>query len=144
MPSLRERKQDIPVLVEYFIRRYARKAGKTFQRIDKRTLDRFQSYPWPGNVRELQNVIERSVVVCDTEEFAVDESWLSTRVTTKGPRALPRARAAHEKTLIEEALRASGGRVFGTSGAAVRLGIPRSTLESRIRALKINKRRFRS
>jgi PAS domain S-box-containing protein len=144
MPSLRERKQDIPVLVEYFIRRYARKAGKMFQRINKKTLDRFQSYPWPGNVRELQNVIERSVVVCDTEEFAVDESWLSTRVTIKGPRALPRARAAHEKTLIEEALRASGGRVFGTSGAAVRLGLPRSTLESRIRALKIDKRRFRS
>ena len=88
-------------------------------------------------------MIERSVVVCDTEEFAVDESWLSIRVTGKGPRALPSARAAHEKTLIEEALRASGGRVFGTSGAAARLGIPRSTLESRIRALKIDKRRFR-
>ena len=143
VPSLRERKQDIPMLVEYFIRRYARKAGKTFQHVSKKTLDRFQSYPWPGNVRELQNVIERSVVVCDTEEFAVDESWLSTRVTGKGPRALPSARAAHEKTLIEEALRASGGRVFGTSGAAARLGIPRSTLESRIRALKIDKRRFR-
>jgi transcriptional regulator with PAS, ATPase and Fis domain len=77
MPSLRDRKQDIPVLVEYFIHRYARKAGKTFRRVNKRTLGRLQSYPWPGNVRELQNVIERSVIVCDTDEFTVDESWLS-------------------------------------------------------------------
>ncbi len=143
MPSLRERKQDIPVLVEYFIHRYARKAGKSFRRVNKRTLDRLQSYPWPGNVRELQNVIERSVVVCDSDEFTVDESWLSTRVTVKGPHAMPSTLAAHEKALIEGALRASGGRVFGPSGAAARLGIPRSTLESRIRALKINKRRFR-
>jgi PAS domain S-box-containing protein len=143
MPSLRERKQDIPLLVEYFIHRYARKAGKSFRRVNKRTLDRLQSYPWPGNVRELQNVIERSVVVCDSDEFTVDESWLSTRAAVKGSHALPGTLAAHEKALIEGALRASGGRVFGPSGAAARLGIPRSTLESRIRALKINKRRFR-
>jgi transcriptional regulator with PAS, ATPase and Fis domain len=144
MPSLRQRKQDIPVLVEYFIHRYARKAGKTFRRVNKRTLNRLQSYPWPGNVRELQNVIERSVIVCDSDEFTVDESWLSARATVKGPRALPSALAAQEKALIVEALRASGGRVSGPSGAAERLGIPRSTLESRILALKINKRRFRS
>jgi PAS domain S-box-containing protein len=143
MPSLRERKQDIPMLVEYFIHRYARKAGKSFRRVNKQTLDRLQSYPWPGNVRELQNVIERSVVVCDTDEFTVDESWLSTRAAAKGAHALPGTLAAHEKALIEGALRASGGRVFGPSGAAARLGIPRSTLESRIRALKINKKRFR-
>jgi PAS domain S-box-containing protein len=144
MPSLRERKQDIPVLVEYFIHRYARKAGKSFQRVSKRTLDRLQSYPWPGNVRELQNVIERSVIVCDTDEFTVDESWLSKSLTVKGPRALPSTLAAHEKALVERALRASGGRVFGPTGAAARLGIPRSTLESRIRALKIDKNRFRT
>jgi PAS domain S-box-containing protein len=143
MPSLRERKQDIPVLVEYFIHRYARKAGKSFRRVNKQTLDRLQSYPWPGNVRELQNVIERSVVVCDSDEFTVDESWLSARAAVRGGHALPGTLAAHEKALIEGALRASGGRVFGPSGAAARLGIPRSTLESRIRALKINKRRFR-
>jgi formate hydrogenlyase transcriptional activator len=143
MPSLRERKQDVPLLVEYFIDRYARKAGKTFRRVNKRTLDRLQSYPWPGNVRELQNVIERSVIVCDSDEFTVDESWLSMRAMLKGPRALPSTLAAHEKALIEGALRASGGRVFGPSGAATRLGIPRSTLESRIRALKIDKGRFR-
>jgi formate hydrogenlyase transcriptional activator len=144
MPSLRERKQDIPVLVEYFIHRYARKAGKTFRSVNKQTLDRLQSYPWPGNVRELQNVIERSVIVCDSDEFTVDDSWLSTRGIVKGPHALPSTLAAQEKALIEQALRASDGRVFGPAGAAVRLGIPRSTLESRIRALKINKRRFRA
>jgi PAS domain S-box-containing protein len=143
MPSLRDRKQDIPLLVEYFIHRYARKTGKAFRRVNKRTLDRLQTYPWPGNVRELQNVIERSVVISDTDEFTVDESWLTTRVTVKSARALPSTLAAHEKALIEGALRASGGQVFGPAGAAARLGIPRSTLESRIRALKINKRRFR-
>jgi PAS domain S-box-containing protein len=142
MPSLRDRKQDIPVLVEYFIHRYARKAGKTFGRVNKRTLRRLQSYPWPGNVRELQNVIERSVIVCDTDEFTVDESWLSARATARGSSAMPSTLVAHEKALIEGALRASGGRVSGPSGAAERLGIPRTTLESRIRALKINKRRF--
>jgi PAS domain S-box-containing protein len=139
MPSLRERTQDIPVLVEYFIHRYARKAGKTFRCVNKRTLVRLQSYPWPGNVRELQNVIERSVVVCESDEFTVDESWLSTVKT--GP-ALPSTLNAQERALIEGALTATGGRVFGPSGAAARLGMPRSTLESRIRALKIDKKRF--
>jgi len=143
MPALRDRKQDIPVLVEYFIHRYARKAGKTFRRVNKRTIARLQTYPWPGNVRELQNVIERSVIVCDTDEFTVDESWLSPRRTLEGAGALSNTLAAHEKAIIEEALRASGGRVFGPGGAAARLGIPRSTLESRIRALRINKSRFR-
>jgi formate hydrogenlyase transcriptional activator len=145
MPSLRQRKQDIPVLVEYFIHRYGRKAGKTYQRVNKRTLDRLQSYPWPGNVRELQNVIERSVIVCDTDEFTVDESWLSAGRRIYGKKgALSSTLVSHEKGMIEEALRASSGRVFGPGGAAERLGIPRSTLESRIRALRINKRRFRT
>ena len=144
MPSLRERKQDIPVLVEYFIYRYARKAHKTFRRVNKKTLDRLQSYPWPGNVRELQNVIERSVIVCDTDEFTVDESWLSTGRKVGGVGALSNKLSAYEKTMIEEALRASGGQVFGPAGAAARLRIPRSTLESRIRALRINKSRFRA
>jgi formate hydrogenlyase transcriptional activator len=143
MPALRQRKQDIPVLVEYFILRYARKAGKTFRRVSKRTLDRLQSYPWPGNVRELQNVIERSVILCDGDEFAVDESWLSTGRAAAGPHVLPNALATQERAIIEEALRATGGRVFGPSGAAVRLGVPRSTLESRIRSLGINKSSFR-
>jgi DNA-binding NtrC family response regulator len=143
IPPLRERREDIRVLVEYFIGRYAQKAGKTFDRVSKRTLDRLQSYLWPGNVRELQNVIERSVIVSDTDEFKVDESWLSAGLSMESRVALPGSLAAHEKAIVEDALYASGGRVFGPSGAAARLGIPRSTLESKIRALKINKSRFR-
>jgi PAS domain S-box-containing protein len=144
VPALRERADDIPLLVEYFIDRYARKAGKTIRRVNRRTLEHLRAYPWPGNVRELQNVIERSVIVCDTDEFTVDESWLSARPAIEGPLALSDTLAAHEKTTIEEALRACGGRVFGPSGAAARLGIPRSTLESKIRVLRINKNRFRA
>jgi formate hydrogenlyase transcriptional activator len=144
MPALRERREDIPVLVEYFIGRYARRTGKTFRRVAKRTLDRLQSYPWPGNVRELQNVIERSVIVSDTDEFTVDESWLPMTPPLKRRLGLSGALAAHEKAIVEDALRATDGRVFGPTGAAARLGIPRSTLEARIRALKINKSRFRT
>jgi formate hydrogenlyase transcriptional activator len=143
VPALRERPDDIPLLVEYFIDRYARKAGKTIRRVNKRMLDRLRSYPWPGNVRELQNVIERSVIVCDTDEFTVDESWVSSRPDIEGRLALSETVAAHEKAAIEDALRACGGRVYGPVGAAVRLGIPRSTLESKIRALRIDKSRFR-
>jgi len=144
VPALRERSEDIPILVEYFIGRYARKAGKSFKRVSRRTLDRLTSYPWPGNVRELQNVIERSVIVSDSDEFTVDESWLSATHRADRRLGLSAALAAHEKEIVEDALRASGGRVFGPSGAAARLGIPRSTLESKIRALKINKSRFRT
>jgi PAS domain S-box-containing protein len=144
VPPLRDRQEDIAVLVEYFIDRYARKAGKTIRRVSKRTLDRLKSYPWPGNVRELQNVIERSVIVSDTDEFTVDESWLSTQPGVARRLGISDALASHEKALIEDALRATEGRVFGPSGAAARLGIPRSTLESKIRALKINKNRFRA
>jgi transcriptional regulator with GAF, ATPase, and Fis domain len=145
MPPLRERREDIPMLVEYFIGGYARRAGKTFRRVSKRTLDCLQSYPWPGNVRELQNVIERSVIVSETDEFTVDESWLSQRGRRLGAGVgLSSSLAAHEKAIVEDALRATRGRVFGFSGAAARLGIPRSTLESKIRALKIDKRRFRT
>jgi formate hydrogenlyase transcriptional activator len=143
MPPLRERQEDIAVLVEYFIDRYARKAGKTIRRVSKRTLDRLKSYPWPGNVRELQNVIERSVIVSDTDEFTVDESWLSTKPAVDSRLGMSSTLASHQKVLIEDALRATGGRVFGPSGAAARLGIPRSTLESKIRTLRINKNRFR-
>src|SRR6202023_2869264 len=132
MPPLRERQEDIAVLVEYFVDRYARKAGKTIRRISKRTLDRLKSYSWPGNVRELQNVIERSVIVSDTDEFTVDESWLATTHPVESRLGLSGALAAHEKAIVEDALRASGGRVFGPAGAAARLGIPRSTLEARI------------
>jgi PAS domain S-box-containing protein len=143
VPALRERTDDISLLVEYFIDRYARNAGKTIRRVNTRTLDRLRSYPWPGNVRELQNVIERSVIVCDTDEFTVDESWLST-APARNSRVLSSTIASHERAIIEDALRASGGRVFGPSGAAARLGVARSTLETKIRGLGIDKNRFRS
>ena len=146
LPSLRERKEDIPLLVEYFIDRYARKAGKHFRSVEKRTLQVLQSYPWPGNIRELQNVIERSVIVCETENFSVDESWLSHQPPEKNAESqlyLSEKVAAQEREMIEATLRECQGRVSGPSGAAAKLGIARSTLESKIRSLKINKNRFR-
>jgi PAS domain S-box-containing protein len=146
-PPLRQRKDDIPVLVEYFIDRYARKAGKNIKRVNKKTLELLQSYPWPGNIRELQNVIERSVILCDTEIFSIDENWLPQlpppTPDSKQQAELPQALLAQEKDMIEAALQDAGGRVSGATGAAVMLGIPRSTLESKIRSLKINKNRFR-
>jgi PAS domain S-box-containing protein len=147
MPPLRARRADIPLLVEYFIDRYARKAGKNIRSVDKKTLQLLQSYPWPGNIRELQNVIERSVIVCETEIFTVDESWLSQPPldTRSGDQLfLSEKVAATEREIIEEALRKSQGRIFGPSGAAARLGIARSTLESKIRSLNINKNRFKA
>jgi len=146
IPPLRERKEDIPLLVEYFVDRFARKAGKNIRAINKRTLDLLQSYPWPGNIRELQNVIERSVIVSETENFSVDESWLSRQhIATEQNKelALFRRLPSREKAIIEAALRESGGRVSGPSGAAVKLGIPGSTLDSKIRSLKIDKNRFK-
>jgi len=147
MPPLRARRADIPLLVEYFIDRYARKAGKNIRHVDKKTLQLLQSYPWPGNIRELQNVIERSLIVCETEIFTVDESWLSQRpldTRREDKPFLAEKVAATEREIIEEALRESQGRIFGPSGAAAKLGIARSTLESKIRLLNINKNRFKT
>jgi transcriptional regulator with GAF, ATPase, and Fis domain len=147
VPPLRERREDIPVLVGYFIDRFARKAGKSIRSVDKMTMESLQSYPWPGNIRELQNIIERSVIVCDTENFSVDESWLSRPPLASEPNGRPelsRKLANKEIEMIEAALRESGGRVSGPSGAAVRLGIPGSTLDSKIRSLRIDKNRFKS
>ena len=147
IPSLRQRQEDLPLLVEYFIDRYARKAGKNIKRVNKKTLELLQSYPWPGNIRELQNVIERSVILCETEIFSIDESWLPLPLPATESRChieLPRRLEAQEKNMIEETLKASHGRVFGPTGAAAKLGIPRSTLESKIKALKIDKNRFKT
>ncbi len=147
IPPLRDRREDIPLLVEYFIAHFARKAGKSFRGINKKTLDLLLSYPWPGNIRELQNVVERSVIVCETETFAVDESWLSRQPHSTEPKGTlehSHTLAAQEREMIEAALRESGGRVSGPSGAAAKLGIHRSTLESKIASLKINKFRFRT
>jgi len=146
IPPLRERGEDIALLVEYFIDRYARKAGKNIRDISKKTLELLLSYPWPGNIRELQNVIERSVLLCETESFSIDESWLPQQPSPaepKGQAQLPLKLVAQEKSMIEAALKESRGRVFGPTGAAAKLGIPRSTLESKIRSLKIDKTRFR-
>src|SRR5215470_17182506 len=147
VPSLRERKDDILMLVEYFVKRYASRAGKNIRSIDKKTLDLLQSYDWPGNIRELQNVIERSVILSSSDVFSVDELWLPkessqppSRVEVPPPfKGEPRS----EREIIEAALAQSRGRVSGPSGAAVKLRIPPSTLESKIKALKIRKSQFK-
>jgi DNA-binding NtrC family response regulator len=145
VPPLRERREDIPLLVDYFVDRYASKAGKTITGINKRSMDLLQSYQWPGNIRELQNVLERSVIICDSENLSVDESWLAQRtpVADLGAQPLSEKLAAQEREMIEAALAESKGRVSGPLGAAAKLGIPQSTLDSKIRSLKIDKYRFR-
>src|SRR5216684_7593857 len=148
IPALRERKEDISLLVEYFIDRYARKAGKNITTVEKKTLRLLESYPWPGNIRELQNVIERSVILCETETFSIDENWLPQppplTPELEQQVELPRRLLVQEKEMIEATLKDTRGRVSGPTGAAVKLGIPRSTLESKIRSLKIDKNRFRT
>ncbi len=145
MPSLRDRADDIPLLVEYFIDRFAKKLGKKFRRIDKKTMKVFQAYQWPGNVRELQNVIERAVILSDGDTFCVDETWLSAETPrfTRSTVALSGALLGHEKEMIEVALAQSQGRVSGPVGAAAILGLPAQTLDSKIKRLKINKSRFK-
>jgi transcriptional regulator with GAF, ATPase, and Fis domain len=145
VPPLRERKEDIPLLVEYFVDRYASKAGKKITAINKKSMELLQSYTWPGNIRELQNVIERSVIISDSENLSIDESWLPRRtpVTDTAARPLTQKLAAQEREMIEAALAETNGRVSGPRGAAARLGIPQSTLDSKIKALKINKQQFR-
>jgi transcriptional regulator with PAS, ATPase and Fis domain len=141
VPPLRNRKEDIPMLVEYFVRRYAGKARKQIGTIDKDTLKLCQSYPWPGNIRELQNIIERSVILCTGGTFSIDEAWLSSqdapRLESSGP--LIQNLQNYERQRIEAALAESNGKVAGPSGAAAKLGIPRSTLDMKIKQLKIKK-----
>ena len=149
LPPLRERKDDLLLLVEYFVQRYATKAGKDIRSIDKKTLDLLQSYDWPGNIRELQNVIERSVILISGDVFSVDELWLPKEPfppaspVKASPRAKSEVEPLSEREIIEAALAATRGRVSGPSGAAAKLGIPPSTLETRIKALKINKAQFK-
>jgi transcriptional regulator with GAF, ATPase, and Fis domain len=146
MPSLRLRKDDISILTEYFVQRYSVKLGRKVSSISKRTLQRFQEYGWPGNIRELQNVIERSLILCETDTFSVDESWLPLQSRQIQTQAIPFAKPdnTNEKMRIESVLTKTNGRISGPSGAAVQLHLPASTLESRIRALKIDKNRFKS
>jgi PAS domain S-box-containing protein len=146
IPPLRERRKDIPTLIEYFVHRYSRKLGKKIRTIEKRTLELLESYAWPGNIRELQNVIERSVIVCETDLFSVDPSWLSFESSSppQGGGPIAKKSPTQEREAIERALAATAGRVSGPTGAAAQLSMPPSTLESKIRSLKINKYRFKS
>ena len=155
VPSLRDRVDDVPMLVKYFIDRYARKLGRKIRRIDSGTIRLLQTYPWPGNIRELQNVIERSVILCETEEFSIDESWLPRQEAARPLQAvepMPVAREAankraaqlKEKVTIEAALAETRGRVSGPYGAAAKLGLRPTTLEARIRSLGVDKHQFKS
>jgi PAS domain S-box-containing protein len=147
MPPLRDRKDDILTLLEYFVQRFGRKLGKNFSRIDKGTVELFRSYEWPGNVRELQNVVERSVIVSPEDVFCVDEAWLRTDATkTRSGQCVSEPAigdAGRERQIIESALAESGGRVYGTNGAAAKLRIPPSTLDSKIKKLRIRKSLFK-
>ena len=145
IPSLRERKDDIPLLVEYLIDRYAKKTGKKISKMERKTLELFEAYAWPGNIRELQNVVERAVILSVGDIFSVDETWFRTRPQKFTGPTVPFAYdlSRHERELIEAALKKSRGRVSGSSGAAAQLGIPRQTLDSRIKALGIDKYRFK-
>jgi formate hydrogenlyase transcriptional activator len=150
IPPLRERVDDIPVLVEYLVERYAKKVGKRITNIRKKTLELFQVYAWPGNIRELQNVVERAVVLSDGDTFCVDQSWLEPKYPLESPlpdatgKGLRRLDSDREKEIIEAVLAETGGRIAGPSGAAAKLGIPRQTLDSRIGILGINKNRFKT
>ena len=146
VPPLRERKVDITMLVEYFIHRFARQAGKKIKSIDKRTLELVHAYPWPGNIRELQNVIERSVILCETDIFSVDESWLSRASSSPLEESLTLSKkpTLEEREMIVAALAETNGRVSGPAGAAAKLRIPSTTLESKIKSLKINKHHFKN
>jgi transcriptional regulator with GAF, ATPase, and Fis domain len=141
VPSLRERQEDIPLLVEYFVDRFGKRAGKPIRGIGRKALELLKAYAWPGNIRELQNVIERAVIISDTGTLTVDPRWLSSsRLPSPSP---TQTLVAHEKETIEAALAASKGRVSGPFGAALKLGVPASTLETKIKALQIDKARFK-
>jgi formate hydrogenlyase transcriptional activator len=148
VPALRDRVGDIPLLVEYLVDRYAKKARKRIRSVSKNTLDLFQGYDWPGNIRELQNVVERAVVLCEGEIFCVDPSWLAPTPTSSNSTTLTIPLVAdlaeRERAMIENALREAEGLISGPTGAAAKLGIPRQTLESKIRKLGINRHRFRT
>jgi formate hydrogenlyase transcriptional activator len=145
MPSLRERTDDIPLLVDYFIGRFGKKAGKKLRTIEKKTVELFQSYQWPGNIRELQNVIERAVILSDGDIFCVDETWLKRQAPQFAAPAvaLSSALQRQEKEMIEAALAEARGRVSGPDGAATKLGLPRPTLDAKIKRLGIDKYRFK-
>ena len=142
VPPLRERPEDILLLSKYFIDRYAAKEGRRIRRVEKRTTELLEAYAWPGNIRELQNVIERAIILCDSDTFSVEESWL--RPESESDVGLRPSLSNHQRETIEAALAQTRGRVAGADGAAAKLGIPRTTLESKIKSLQIDKNRYRS
>ena len=144
VPPLRKRKEDIPMLVENFVKRYAEKAGKQIRKIDRNTLEQCQSYPWPGNIRELQNIVERSVILSSGDTFWIEKAWLASQEAARQelPGPLPDTLQNQERKIIETALTESKGKVAGLEGAAAKLGIPRSTLDWKIKQLRIKKHRF--
>jgi formate hydrogenlyase transcriptional activator len=146
VPALRDRRGDIRLLVEYLVERYAQKAGKRIRSISKDTLDLFEAYHWPGNIRELQNVIERAVILTDSDVFRVDTSWLTAAPAKSAVPggALAADLAQREKAAIESALQDARGVIGGATGAAAKLGLPRQTLESKMRKLGIDRYRFKS
>jgi formate hydrogenlyase transcriptional activator len=145
IPPLRERIEDIPLLAQYLLERYAKKAGKKITTIDRSTIEILENYDWPGNVRELQNVIERAVILCEAPVLFVDESWFHRETRSPSGKPIPFNTALYinEREMIERALSECAGRVGGPKGAAARLGLPRQTLESKIKTLGINKFLFR-
>jgi transcriptional regulator with GAF, ATPase, and Fis domain len=144
VPPLCKRKEDIPMLVEYFVKRYAEKAGKQIRKIDKNTLELCQSYSWPGNIRELQNIVERSVILSSGDTFSIEKAWLASLEPARQelPSPLLDTLQNQEREMIEAALAQCNGKVAGPEGAATRLGVPRSTLDWKIRQLKIKKHKF--
>jgi formate hydrogenlyase transcriptional activator len=144
VPSLRERLEDIPLLVEHLVERFAKRVGRAFHTIKMNTVEILQSYDWPGNIRELQNVIERSVILSQGDVFSIDEGWIKRQVRRPQPTlALVTSMAEREREIIEAALAESEGKIAGPSGAAAKLGIPRQTLDSKIASLQISKLRFK-
>lgn len=144
IPPLRERAEDIPLLVRHFVRQFAQRMNKTIDAISPETMEALTRYSWPGNIRELQNVIERSVVMHDKGKLIVKMSsrcreWCAATpaLTSYGGSSMG------DRELIDAALAEARGRVSGPLGAAVKLGIPPSTLESRIRSMNINKYQFK-
>ena len=145
LPPLRDRREDIPGLANYFLAQVAERLGRDFSGIDAESVARLIEYSWPGNIRELQNVIEHCAILSDGGILQVQPKLLSTRVIAPTvASSLSDAMGAGEKRLIEQALEESHGRVFGPTGAATRLGIPSSTLESKIKRHRINKHQFRT
>ena len=141
VPPLRERREDTLLLAKYFIERYAAKTGKTIRWFDKQTAQLLEDYDWPGNIRELQNVVERAMILCESDTFSVEKAWLHPEPESK--LGLRPSLTTREREFIEAALAESHGKVAGPHGAARKLGIPRTTLESRIKSLRINKHRYR-